>query len=379
MVFHVLNFERSGCVLQKAFELLEQRAAAPLSAPPGTAPALNKHTNAQTAAYAATNTRGQESSEEVYVDLESDADILLDPSASPYTPTCAATAVVHDGAGSGVDMSQYCSQSELSPSYVAKHEQLLLPSLYGEKMIKTWSTLSQNDANSLQQYVQYAVDEKEQVVVVLSARLVFSWVDAYLVKIGARKGNLRMVDGYPVVLMTEILVHNNATPMDLFRALVQVNRIMYDMNRERINSDSVSMKQVATGLRNIPRKGLYSARARSRASRRNLFRDGVQRMGQVYHNIIHGDHSASVNSNGTVGTETSGSLTSALVNGAAELDADQVLLEQIGLGQQTLLARVQRAHEYERNNLSNITSILNEAGWVADRFMFGAINRRVEW
>lgn len=350
------------------------------------------------------------STAEVFFEVETDMDVSLDPYSSLYAAPTSATSTTATTtttstmtASATADAATATSTAgvdpvlqQMNPAYVARHEQLLLPSLHGEGMIQTWSTLAEPDAGALQQYVQYAVRHKENVVVVPSARLLQSRLDAYLVNIGVRRGSLRLVGGVPVVMTTDLLVHTAASPLDIFRALVQVNHMTCELNRgassgasmidnRRIGNSNgvVTVEQAVAVLQGVPKECIRSAQLRSRAFQRNLVQDAVQRVGQVIRNIRHSDVNNSPtntctasNASGASNEEVGGSEFNAY---STELDAEQVLLEQLGVGRHSLFERYQRAHRFEGENLSGIMSLLKEAGWAADRFMFGAINRRVEW
>jgi len=216
-------------------------------------------------------------------------------------------------------------------------EKLLMPARRGESLIKTWGSLSSRDGRSIRRFAAFFKSNNERVAVVLHARLLRSWVDGFLVHSGLRQGaEVRLVDGCPVVLCQEILIHKDASPMDIFRAFVIVNRV----------SHIFSLQSTATTVDS-------SAAAIQIADRRLPLSSSPDRS----------QHSSSVEAD----------------SASCRDQREQALLEQLKVGHDDLMHMVRLSHAYQRMHLPDIMGGLQTAGWVTDRFMFGSIKRRVEW
>jgi hypothetical protein len=119
-----------------------------------------------------------------------------------------------------------------SPAAVSRTEKLFLPSKYGENMIKTWSTWGLKDPRIISEYMRLFA--KERVIVSVNSRPLTSWVDAWLVQCGLRPGTVvrKPGQGVPVVLCPELLVHIDAAPIDVLRALIIVHRVLHDCTQQ---------------------------------------------------------------------------------------------------------------------------------------------------
>lgn len=222
----------------------------------------------------------------------------------------------------------------LTPPEIARREKLLMPARRGESLIQTWGSLRSRDGRAIRRFASFFKSHDERVAVVLHARLLRSWMDGFLVHSGLRQGaEVRLVDGCPVVLCQEILIHKDASPLDIFRAFVMVNRVSHIFS---LNSSATTVDSSAAAMMIADRR-LASMEDRSQ-------------------------HSSS--------------------SEAADCERDrreQALLHQLRLGHDDLMDMVRESHAYQRTHLQDILSGLQTAGWTTDRFMFGSIKRRVEW
>lgn len=227
----------------------------------------------------------------------------------------------------------------LTPPEIARREKLLMPARRGESLIKTWSSLRSRDGRTIRRFASFFKSRNERVAVVLHARLQRSWMDGFLVHSGLlRQGaEVRLVDGCPVVLCQEILIHKDASPLDIFAAFVMVNRVSHIFS---LHSSATTVDSSAAAMMIADRR-LASVEVPSPL------------------------HSSS--SDDTV---------------PADSDRDrreQALLDQLRVGPDDLMHMVRESHAYQQTHLQDILSGLQTAGWTTDRFMFGSIKRRVEW
>lgn len=223
----------------------------------------------------------------------------------------------------------------LTPPEIARREKLLMPARRGESLIQTWGSLRSRDGRAIRRFASFFKSHDERVAVVLHARLLRSWMDGFLLHTGLRQGaEVRLVDGCPVVLCQEILIHKDASPLDIFKAFVMVNRVSHIFS---LNSSATTVDSSAAAMMIADRR-LASVQDRSQ-------------------------HSSSSSE-------------------AADCERDrreQALLHQLRLGHDDLMGMVRESHAYQRMHLQDILSGLQTAGWTTDRFMFGSIKRRVEW
>jgi hypothetical protein len=154
---------------------------------------------------------------------------------------------------------------------------------------------------------------------------------------------VRLRAGVPVVLQPEVLLHKEATSMDIFRAMIVVNRLSYNFGKA---SEPISVSSAAAPLQKLP-----------------LGSKGGKKSGKMLQSFV------SVSS--TADTEQ--------MDGMGIDDMGMDSMDSIGLGKDALFDMVRAAYAYEKEHLSSISDHLQAAGWIVDRFMFGNIKHRVEW
>lgn len=137
----------------------------------------------------------------------------------------------------------------LHPTKIANVESLLASARPGERIIKTWSTVSPSSLALLQKNALRHGDHY-RFLIAFKVRLLRSWLDGWRINAGISSNEeLRMIQGVPVVLTTEVLLHQTATPADIFQALVIVNRAIYEFDQA---SDSTDIDRAAAKLQNMP-------------------------------------------------------------------------------------------------------------------------------
>ena len=115
----------------------------------------------------------------------------------------------------------------LTPQEVAAAEQIFMPTKFGEDMFKLWSTVKCSPDVLKASIDLFGKDEK--IMITLHAKVVTSWLDAYNSQIGLNSiASLRLVNGVPILLTPEALLHVNASSFDVFRAIIIVHRILMD-------------------------------------------------------------------------------------------------------------------------------------------------------
>ena len=231
----------------------------------------------------------------------------------------------------------------LTPAEVAAREPIFFPSRFAEDMFKSWSGL-QVDADVLQGSMEVfrrptsadnhnddgrMVSTQDRFIVTLDVRVARSWADARRVELLFNPcASLRSVKGVPVVLSPQVLLHKDASPLDVFRAIVVVQWLIaqFEARSEPINASAVGAKllQLAVEKR---RNGTSSG-------------EGVD------------------------------------VDLAAY---SKQILPQLGLGSADLISLLRDANKYEHDNLPAILSLLQTAGWDTNKYTFGNMRTRVDW
>ena len=235
----------------------------------------------------------------------------------------------------------------LTPAEVAAREPIFFPSRFAEDMFKSWSGL-QVDADVLQGSMEVfrrssisadsyndddgrIVSAKDRFIVTLDARIARSWADARRVELLFNPcASLRSVQGIPVVLSPQVLLHKDASPLDVFRAIVVVQWLIaqFEARSEPINASAVGAKLLQLAVE----------------KRRN-------------------------------GTTTSSESMDVNVSAAYS----KHMLPQLGLGSADLISLLRDANKYEHDNLPAILSLLQTAGWDTNKYTFGNLRTRVDW
>lgn len=115
----------------------------------------------------------------------------------------------------------------LTPQEVAAVEQIFMPTKYGEDMFKVWSALKCSSKVLKSSIDLFGKDEK--IIITLHAKVVTSWLEANNAQCGLDSiSSLRLVNGVPILLTPEALLHVNASSFDVFRAIIIVYRILMD-------------------------------------------------------------------------------------------------------------------------------------------------------
>jgi hypothetical protein len=153
----------------------------------------------------------------------------------------------------------------LTPQQVASVEQIFMPTKFGEDMFKVWSTVQCSPEVLKSSIELFGKDEK--IIITLHAKIVTSWLEAFKAQSGLNSiSSLRLVNGVPVLLTPEALLHVNATSFDIFRAILIVYRILMDFEKAtvEVNAKEVSnilkkyKKEKGSVLPNIENIGLAS-------------------------------------------------------------------------------------------------------------------------
>ena len=115
----------------------------------------------------------------------------------------------------------------LTPQEVAAVEHIFVPTKFGEDMFKVWSTVKCSPKVLKSSIDLFGKDEK--IIITLHAKVVTSWLEAYYAQCGLNSiSSLRLINGVPVLLTPEALLHVNASSFDVFRAIIIVHRILMD-------------------------------------------------------------------------------------------------------------------------------------------------------
>lgn len=115
----------------------------------------------------------------------------------------------------------------ISPNYVAAKEQIFLPTVYGERLFKVWSSQTLSPA-SLQKFVAIFKPE-DKILVTMEAELISSPL-----KILYRKSFLSGCSYFTthtnaiICLKPCVLLHTSANHFDVFRALVILHKAVHD-------------------------------------------------------------------------------------------------------------------------------------------------------
>ncbi len=155
-------------------------------------------------------------------------------------------------------------KERLGPASIAAVEHLFLSAQPGERIISTWRDLRIHNHTSLQHSIAKAEEHAMKFIVVVQARMLHSWLDAFRLHWGlSTREKLFLIRGRPIVLIPQILLHKEATHMDIFRAFVIVNKVLVEAHTrssspfsvseaaaalQRIHADGLSEKQVLTEL-----------------------------------------------------------------------------------------------------------------------------------
>ena len=231
----------------------------------------------------------------------------------------------------------------LTPAEVAAREPIFFPSRFAEDMFKSWSGL-QVDADVLQGSMEVfrpststnnhnddgrMVSTQDRFIVTLDVRIAKSWADARRVELLFNPcASLRSVQGIPVVLSPQVLLHKDASSLDVFRAIVVVQWLIaqFEARSEPINASAVGAKLLQLAVE----------------KRRN----------------------------GTTSSE------------GVDVDVaaySKNILPQLGLGSTDLISLLRDANKYEHDNLPAILSLLQTAGWDTNKYTFGNLRTRVDW
>lgn len=117
-----------------------------------------------------------------------------------------------------------------TPQEVAAMEHLLLPSQPGEQMFTTWSQLRSPSAVLPAAAVALAEQRGDKYILLLDARPVRG-LRALWTALGLSRDLLliRAADGHSVSVTASLLLHKEAGPVDIFQAIVTLNKALHDL------------------------------------------------------------------------------------------------------------------------------------------------------
>jgi hypothetical protein len=98
----------------------------------------------------------------------------------------------------------------------------------------------------------FDLQSKEKFIIVLKARIPISWIDAKKTESGYQPATiLRSLNGTPCILSPQILLHTNATQLDIFRSSIIIQHIVHKFMQI---SKKVDANQVGGELLQLKRK-----------------------------------------------------------------------------------------------------------------------------
>lgn len=120
--------------------------------------------------------------------------------------------------------------TQLCPDYIAKIENMLHSAKPGEGMIRTWSQLEIPPKNEWLDKSFQLNDHEEKFLLSIHTHVLTNVMEAMLIYFGfSTKRLLHLSNGFPVVISPQILLHQQASQQDIFRALIILNKVLRDL------------------------------------------------------------------------------------------------------------------------------------------------------
>lgn len=134
------------------------------------------------------------------------------------------------------------SVSALRPDEVARRETIFMPTMQGEDLVRTWSTLSCHPDVLKECFSLFS--KTDNFIVALDVRELASVAD--MVKIRSKLNTVGVVcriDGKHYIFTPQVMLHTSAKSADIFKALIVVCRIRHELKSDTQDCDwSLFMK-----------------------------------------------------------------------------------------------------------------------------------------
>jgi hypothetical protein len=276
-----------------------------------------------------------------------------------------------------------------------------MPARFAEEMFVSWSKLrvtpevlkgsmeifrgvgsdSGSSSSSSSSSSGSSSDESRAFIVTLDVRVAKSWLDAQSILVALNPcAVVRSIHGVPVIFTPQVLLHKRATPLDVLRVVVVVQRILSLFEGM---SEAVTANMVGRQLNQL-RRAEWAARYNGRV----VATAPASPVTSITTSTVSTVTSAAIATTATTASTVVNTAVSATAAPTATPTPAQWrpsdprkahLLPHLGLGSDDLLAMLQDGRSYETDNFQAILSHLQHAGWDTHKFTFGLLRTRVEW
>lgn len=231
--------------------------------------------------------------------------------------------------------------------------------------------------------------QEDKLFVTLNVRIAASWMDAKTSTLGWGDGGtvgcLRSVEGVPVIVSPQVLLREDATAHDIFRALIIVHKLLHELG---LRSSEMTADQAGAGLQKInvlPLRPLDSAATGGLVKNMNVpafvdFASNVLSRSTTPSNSVNASITGVADGSAADAVDGPPSMASIMSSPFGTIDGTEAdILMSLGLSEEGLVGMVRQARAFERKHVATIGRCLEAVGWDATRFMFGSVRARVDW